>query len=250
MKHRLISPNCKSIVKEGKASISGRPDHTPSITLLFFIGTHGTPLTTALIWPQSSVPPELQELSAYNIKVFANESGWMTRPTFEFLMLRVYIPELVERRRKLMAENKKILLLLDRHSSRMSLPVILACIKENITILILPAHSSSITQPNDRGVNGTFKTWFAKLALTYINRIRDLQDLQAEAQSVDPPKVIDNEDSDYPPCPNLYPSQEFFDTNTARGYRNLLKTILPAAVEHALCQNVIKSAWEVTGLHP
>ena len=199
--------HCKSVVKDGQPSISGCPDHTPSITLLFFIGTHGTPLTTSLIWPQSSVPDELQELSAYNIRVFANDSGWMTRSTFEFLMLTVYIAQLVERRRNLLAVNKKILLLLDGHSSRISLPVILACIRENITILILPAHSSSITQPNDRGVNSTFKTWFSKLALTHINRIKDLQEVQRDSKAVDPPKPTDSEEADFPPCPNLYPSQ-------------------------------------------
>ena len=153
--------HCKSVTKESGQPISGKPEHTPSITLLFFVGTSGAPLTTSLLWPQASVPEDLQELSAYNIQIYANNSGWMTRRSFEDLMLEVYIPELIERRRKILATEKKILLLLDGHSSRLSLAVILACIKENITILIFPAHSSSVTQPNDRGVNGTFKIWFS-----------------------------------------------------------------------------------------
>ena len=82
---------------------------------------------------------------------------------------------------------------MDGHSSRMSLPVILACIKANITVLILPAHSSSITQPNDRDVNETFKTWFSKLALTHINRIKNLQAVEEDdAPSIDPPKANDD----------------------------------------------------------
>ena len=242
---------CKAVVKGStNASISAGLEHTPSVTLLFCIGTYGAPLTTTLLWPQTRVPEELQSLSAYNIQVYANDSGWMNRSTFEYLMLKIYIPELVERRRILQAEEKAILLLLDGHSSRVSLPIIMACIKYNITVLIFPAHSSAITQPNDRGVNGTFKSWFAKLSLNHINSIQGIQQ-QGETtdQMVDKPAPCEDDD-EYPPVPTLSPSHESFDIHSAAGYRYLLKLIIPESVYHALDLRVIATAWNICGLHP
>ena len=136
-------------------------------------------------------------------------------------MLNVYIPELVERRRILHAEEKAILLLLDGHSSRISLPIILACIEYNITVLIFPAHSSAIIQPNDRGVNGTFKNWFAKLSLNHLNSIKQIQPWETGEHAVDKPSAC-GEDDDYPPVPNLCPSRESFNIHSAAGYRYLL----------------------------
>ena len=208
---------CKAVVRSSDGvSISAGLEHTPSVTLLFCIATYGTPLPTTLLSPQSSVPQELQCLSAYNIHVYANDSGWMNRSTFEYLMLNVYIPELLERRRILHAEEKAILLLLDGYSSRISLPIIIACIKYNITILIFPAHSSAITQPNDRGVNGTFKSWFAKLSLNHLNSFNLIQQHETTSQSVDKPSPCE-EDDDYPPVPILCPSREAFNIHSAAG---------------------------------
>ena len=169
-------------------SILGKPDRTPSCTLVFCVAAVGPALTTSLLWPQANVPKELEELRVHNIYVYANTSGWETKSSFEHLMLQIYIPEMIRRRSQIGLERKNILLLLDGHSSRISLPIILTCIGYNITILVLPAHSSSVTQPNDRGVNSVFKSWFAKLAADKVNSIVQLPlTCPPELSCVDPP---------------------------------------------------------------
>ena len=52
---------CKAVVKgSDSVSISAGLEHTPSVTLLFCNAAYGAPLTTTLLWPQTSVPQKLQ----------------------------------------------------------------------------------------------------------------------------------------------------------------------------------------------
>ena len=62
---RLIF-QCKAVVK-GCVSISAWLEYTPSVTFLFCIAAYGALLTTTLLWPQTSLPQELQCPSAYKI---------------------------------------------------------------------------------------------------------------------------------------------------------------------------------------
>ena len=241
----------KVITKEtDPPRIVGRPDRTPSCTLVFCIAAIGPALTSCLLWPQANVPKELEELRVHNIYVYANSSGWETKSSFEHIMLHIYIPEMIRRRSQIGAERKKILLLLDGHSSRISLPIILTCIRYNITILVLPAHSSSITQPNDRGVNSVFKSWFAKMAADKVNSVVQLPlTCPPDFSCIDPPPP-NPEGEEFPPIPSLARSQQRFDRTTAKSFRELLVSILPISIEHALRLEIVSSAWKICGLHP
>ena len=230
--------------------VLGRPDRTPSCTLVFCIAAIGPALSTCLLWPQANVPPELDALRVHNIYVHANSSGWETKSSFEHIMFHIYIPEMIRRRSQIRAEGKKILLVLDGHSSRLSLPIILTCIRYNITILVLPAHSSALTQPNDRGVNSVFKSWFSKVAADRVNSVVQLHFTgPPELDTVDPP-LPHVEEEEFPPIPTLARSQQMFDKTTAKSFRDLLISILPISIEHALRSEVVSSAWYTSGLHP
>ena len=230
--------------------ILGRPDRTPSCTLVFCIAAIGPALTSTLLWPQVNVPKELEELRVHNIYIYANSSGWQTKSSFEHLMLHIYIPEMIRRRSQIGAERKNILLLLDGHSSRISLAIILTCIRYNITILVLPAHSSSLTQPNDRGVNSVFKSWFAKMASDKVNSVFQMQPADPTGISVIDPPSPTAAGEEFPPIPSLVPSQQVFDRTTAKSFRELLVSILPISIDHALRYEVVSSAWRIAGLHP
>ena len=136
--------------------------------MVLCIAAVGRPLPSTLIWKQKIIPDEFEVLPAYDIPIVINESGWETKATFETIMLNIYIPQLIERREQLQ-KKKDILLILDGHGSRMSLAVLLCCMRWRITIVVIPAHTSSEVQTLDLGVNGAFKSSFAKEAAVRIN---------------------------------------------------------------------------------
>ena len=80
----------------------------------------------------------------------ANGSGWMQDDDFLF-----YMKHFVEYSGA--SPSNKTLLILDNHSSHISLPVIDFCKENGITLLSFPPHCSHKLQPLDRAVYGPFK---------------------------------------------------------------------------------------------
>ena len=148
-----------------------KPSRFASITLVICIAAYGRPLTSTLLWPQKSVPDELRGLRANDIAIIANSSGWQTKATFEQMMLEIYLPEMIRRRNDLGLQDKEILLILDGHHSRVSLLLLYACRRWHITILVIPAHTSSEVQPNDCRVNAVFKNCFTKECQRFMDRL-------------------------------------------------------------------------------
>jgi hypothetical protein len=91
----------------------------------------------------------------------ANRTGWMSKENFESICTNYLFP-LLKRKREKDTENahKRILIILDNHISRMNRSLMETASKQNIDFLTLPAHTSHIIQPLDRGCNGTFKRTF------------------------------------------------------------------------------------------
>mmetsp|Transcript_33747 Transcript_33747/g.46172 ORF Transcript_33747/g.46172 Transcript_33747/m.46172 type:complete len:168 (-) Transcript_33747:415-918(-) len=54
-------------------------------------------------------------------------------------------------------KDKPVILLLDGHSSHLSLEALFTAAKNRIIVLCLPSHTTSVLQPNDRMVNRQFK---------------------------------------------------------------------------------------------
>ena len=73
------------------------------------------------------MPDDLRGLRANTIAIIANSSGWQTKASFEQMMLEIYLPEMVRRRKDLGLEEKQILRILDGHHSRISLLLLYAC---------------------------------------------------------------------------------------------------------------------------
>ena len=134
------------------------------------------------------------------------------------MMSNYYLPEMVRRRELLGLTDRPILILLDGHSSRLSLPIIRLCRKLNVMMLVLPSHTSSFTQPLDRGPNGVLKQVYAKETSMRINH----------------PAVINvQQDSTVPVAFRSQTSQDYY-SDSASAYRRLVRDALPMAVEAAL----------------
>ena len=245
-----------------------QPLRSVTATLVICIAAVGNPLQSSLLWNQKSIPEEFKAFPAYGIPVIANNSGWETDETFEHIMLNIYIPSMIQRR-EVINMAKQILLILDGHGSRVSLPVILSCLRWNISILVIPAHSSSELQPLDLGVNGSFKSSFAKEASIRINGIPNpsaaavSQSLTGEEQvpeglrrymHVDVSEIqkieVESESSTFPPLPEDLYLQALGRQSTAPAQRELLAQVIPRTLEKALTIPVIKAAWERSGIYP
>ena len=129
--------------------ITAQPDRSTSSTLVLCIPASGKALDATLLWPQKTVPAEFSTFPVKDIRVQCESSSWQTRASFERMMMEYYLPEMCHRRDTLQQTEKPILLLLDGHSSRISITVIEECVAKNVILLILPAHTSNITQPLD-----------------------------------------------------------------------------------------------------
>lgn len=243
-----------------------------STTLVISIASYGAPLTSTLIWPQATVPKELVNLKGFNIAIIANSSGWQTKGTFEQTMLEVSLPQMVQRRKDLNLTEKEIMLILDGHHSRLSLLFIYACIRWRITVLVIPAHTSSEIQPNDCGVNGAFKAAFTKECsrrTTFSRREPIHEQTQTEQQMVvpqsfPPPKQYPanrvpkseilkalNASEKELPLPALFDQYDFDNTTTrSQRQREILVDVIPRALEKALSISTITSSWRTAGLLP
>lgn len=86
----------------------------------------------------------------------ATKKGWMEREVFENYFKKVLVKDFGERR--------PILLIYDGHSTHLGINLIEEAIKEGITILKLPPHSSHLLQPLDLAVFKSLKDkWDSKL---------------------------------------------------------------------------------------
>lgn len=82
-----------------------------------------------------------------------NKSGWMQDN--EFLDFMKHFVKHVKP-----SETNRVLVLLDNHSSHISISLIEFCRTNFITLLSFPPHTSHRLQPLDRGVYGPFKKYF------------------------------------------------------------------------------------------
>ena len=89
------------------------PNREPAYTLVTCILGEGFPLLTIPIWPQKTVPRELNELQIQGIRIQRESSALQTRLSFEKMMMEYYLPEMIRRRRLLGYLSTAIILFLD-----------------------------------------------------------------------------------------------------------------------------------------
>ena len=228
----------KIIVGKNNPNITcSQPDRIESCTLALCIPALGSALDSTLLWPQTSVPIQFQYFPVQGIRVQLSESSWQTKKSFTQMMIDYYIPEFVNRRRKLNLEGHPILLFLDGHSSRVSVDFIRACKEENIIVAVLPSHTSSVTQPLDRCPNGCLKQVLTKYAAGLVNLARESTDTGTTAAEGESGHIHRG-----------HTREEY--TGTAAAHRSLLAEVLPQAVDAATRASTMRSGWYKSGLLP
>ena len=217
--------------------ITAKPERMFSSTLVLCIPMEGTACESTLLWPQAQIPNELKTFCVKRIRVYPSGSAWQTKESFEKMMCEYYIPEMVSRRLKLNLDSEPILLIVDGHSSRLSLPFIRCCKQNNIIVLVLPSHTSSFTQPLDLGPNGILKSVFSRQTATRINNLLKVSGSTPSATSADQLNFMK-----MPPIFKRSNTVDYY-TQTAAAYRRLLRDTLPEAVECATSEHVMRQAW-------
>ena len=215
--------------------ITAKPERMFSSTLVLCIPMEGAACDSTLIWPQAQIPNEFKTFCVRRIRVYPSDTAWQTKQSFEKMMSEYYIPEMVSRRERLNLNSEAILLIMDGHSSRLSLQFIRLCRQNNIIVLVLPSHTSSFTQPLDLGPNGILKSVFSRETAARINHLSESKVSAAKADS--PSEFIK-----MPPIFKRSNTTEYY-TQSAAAYRRLLRDSLPEALECATSARILKQAW-------
>jgi hypothetical protein len=124
-------------------------------SIFFTVSSGGSSFPSIVLLPQKSVPEEFVEDE--NIRFLCSSNGWMTRETLENIFEKILIPAINSKRKISGNDNSPVLIITDGHNSRCSGKIFSMCIMENIDMICLPAHTSHIIQPLDRGINRNFK---------------------------------------------------------------------------------------------
>lgn len=132
------------------------------ITLLLCIAADGKAMLPHCILPLVNLP-QIAQSTLEGFSWRGSASGWINDKLFRDWVKTEFIPHCNHRRAELqLRPDAKVLLISDGHGSRKDLEMVTALEAASITLLILPAHSSTILQPLDMTVNGHFKRELAK----------------------------------------------------------------------------------------
>ena len=103
---------------------------------------------------------KVEDYCLRKVKTFVQQSGYMTGPIFARWIGEVLIPYVNNERKNI---EQHALLICDAHSSHMNEDVLSLLRSNNIDMVILPAHSTSVFQPLDRDLYDPYKNSFREL---------------------------------------------------------------------------------------
>ncbi|KAJ8376193.1 hypothetical protein SKAU_G00067730 [Synaphobranchus kaupii] len=129
------------------------------VTAAVAVSAQGNTIPPYLVFPRKRFYPHFIRDAHTGSIGTANGSGWMQEEDF-----LIFLHHFVKQTR--CSVLNKVLLLLDNHSSHVSIPAIHFCKENGIILLTFPPHCSHKLQPLDRGVFGPFKRRF-NVAMDY-----------------------------------------------------------------------------------
>lgn len=124
-----------------------------TITMVSCVSASGQSLPPAYIFPRVHFKDTMLVGAPVGSKGFANPSGWMSNDLFPDV-LKHFISHFAG------PTEKQKLLILDNHSSHLSIEVVQLARDNNLTVLTFPPHCSHKLQPLDVSVFGPFKKFY------------------------------------------------------------------------------------------
>ena len=135
-------------------------EHT---TLCATIFADGTALPALVILPLVYLPQEIIPEDWPRFDWTGQKNGWINKDIFAQYCEQVLIPNFQRRRKNLDHPNNRGVLIVDGHSSRINPDLWKKFKAADIDVVILPAHTSHITQALDLCVFSLFKRWLRPL---------------------------------------------------------------------------------------
>jgi len=123
-----------------------------TITIVCCMNACGNFVPPAFIFPRVRMRPEFLDDARTESLGLADKKGWMNQELFV-----QYLKHFVTHTRP--TKDDPVLLVVDNHSSRMSLEAVEYCRENNVVMLSLPPHSTHKIQPLDVTFYGPFKTY-------------------------------------------------------------------------------------------
>ena len=122
-------------------------------TILTCVSAAGFVLPPFLIYPRKRITESLKEGAIAGTVFNCSDSGWVN--TELFLTWLKYFAQSIP-------PSRPVLLILDGHSSHVSIEAIEFARSNDIHMLCIPAHTTHILQPLDVGVFKSFKSFYSK----------------------------------------------------------------------------------------
>jgi len=126
-----------------------------TITLVCSMNATGNFIPPAFIFPRVRMCREFLDCAPLESLGLAQKSGWMNQELFP-----EYLLHFVKHTKP--SPEDPVLLILDNHTSHLSLAAIEYCRKHSIVMLTLPPHGSHMMQPLDVTFFGPFKTFYSQ----------------------------------------------------------------------------------------
>lgn len=121
------------------------------VTICLAVNAIGNAVPPFFVFPRKNFKQHFIRNGPTGCSGSANKSGWMQEN--DFLLFMQHFTKFVKP-----SEENRVLVIIDNHSSHISLPVINFCRENFIAILSFPPHTSHKLQPLDRSAFGPFKT--------------------------------------------------------------------------------------------
>ncbi|KAJ8348134.1 hypothetical protein SKAU_G00267230 [Synaphobranchus kaupii] len=140
----------KGVASDGtvQAVISG--EQGSLVTVAVAVNAQGDSIPPLFVFPQKKCRTDVIRGAPKGSIGTANRSGWMQEEEFLF-----FLHHFVRHARA--SSASKVLLLLENHTSHVSVACVDFCKKNGVVLLTFPPHCSHMLQPLDRSVPGPFK---------------------------------------------------------------------------------------------
>ena len=157
----------KIVVPNGSFPLAEEEREIGHMTLICSCNAAGEALKPFIVLPMLvNLPAELLELTTQS-HFASTPSGWMTSKLF-LIWAAFFADEINKRRSQLIGiygqqiQQTPCFLILDGHKSRLNGDAIELLYSNNIRIIVLPAHTSHVTQPFDVCIASPFKAALAR----------------------------------------------------------------------------------------
>ncbi|XP_066267463.1 putative uncharacterized protein DDB_G0271982 [Branchiostoma lanceolatum] len=145
---RVVVPTAS---KRAPAIRSGGRDH---VTVMACVSAAGAVLPPMVIYDKNLPSGRFSEGGPPGAVYAHSASGFINRELFQEWFFKIFVPHC--------HQSRPILLLLDQHTSHLSLNVLEAALAQDIIIYGLPPHTSQCTQPLDATVFSSLKAKWSK----------------------------------------------------------------------------------------